>query len=126
MFGDSVGNAPQTGAVQGATTSSTAESVRPGPRRHGPAPSRPGVGATVVRMENRPARRQAEFMILRSAIDAGRNLLRSLSTAPSNMFEWLSPCGPMPDTWHTSNQILTMPRLRRTQRNRWPEGGSPA
>ena len=121
MLGDSVGNAPRTGAVPGATTFLTAESVRPGSRRHGPAPPHSSAGVTVAHMENRPAGRQAEFMILRSAVEARRkqrrNLLRSLSTAPSNLFEWLSPCDPMPDTWHTSNQILTMPRLRRTQRN---------
>ena len=102
MFGDSVGNAPRTGAVPGAATASTAESVRQGPRRHGPAPSRSSAGLTVVHMENRSARRQAEFMILRSLIETGRrqrrNLLRMLSTAPSNQFELLYPCGPIPDT----------------------------
>ena len=102
MFGDSVGNAPQTWAVQDATAPSSAESVRPGPRRHGPAPSRSSAGVIVVHMENRSARRRAEFMILRSAIETGRkrrrNLLLTLSTAPRSLFEWLHPCGPMPDT----------------------------
>ena len=102
MFGDNVGNATQAGVVHGATSSSTGESVRPGPRRRGPVPSRSSTGVTVAHVEHRSVRRQAEFMILRSAIETGRkqrrNLLRTLSTAPSNLFEWLSPCGPMPDT----------------------------
>ena len=58
-------------------------------------------------MENRSAKRQAEFMILRSVIETGRkqrrNLLCTLSIDPSNLFEGLSPCGPMPDTCHSSN-----------------------